>query len=359
MREARTPSSSPLFHLLTAALLLGLAAPAAAVDGVVEINQASAEAGVTLGDAPGFPVTLMLRGSYRLTGELNVPADTSGIVIQNDSVHIDLNGFAIVGGGGVSGDGIATVTGAPRDCRVSNGTVRNMARDGLRLGEHALVEDVMALDNGGDGIEAGESGTVRRSTSTGNGGVGILITGANGVVVDSQASANVGTGIQVWELGVVERSAASGNDGDGIVTRSGSRVSQSRASSNLGNGIHVSDGIVSESTADHNNQAGIFMFTGLITRSSARGNQGNGLEGTLGASIMESSSRQNRGDGIVARVGPVVGNSVYSNEGYALRLDSTTGYAGNSMHDNNGFGSQVSGGQSIGTNICNGSTNCP
>jgi hypothetical protein len=82
-------------------LLLGwlLCAPlaAAAVDGVIEINQAAALAGgVTPGDAPGFPVSLNAPGSYRLTAGLVVPdGATTGIRIDSSEVAIDLNGFSI------------------------------------------------------------------------------------------------------------------------------------------------------------------------------------------------------------------------------------------------------------------------
>src|SRR5687768_10451353 len=61
-----------------------------AVDGVVLIDQNRALAGnVTPGDAPVFPVTLSVRGSYRLSSSLIVPAETDGIVIAADGVSVD------------------------------------------------------------------------------------------------------------------------------------------------------------------------------------------------------------------------------------------------------------------------------
>src|SRR6266446_3470936 len=70
-----------------------------AVDGVVLIDQNRALAGgVTPGDTPGFPVTISLAGSYRLSGNLTVPnANTTAILITADNVTIDLNGFSIIG----------------------------------------------------------------------------------------------------------------------------------------------------------------------------------------------------------------------------------------------------------------------
>ena len=74
--------------------------PAGAVDGVIEINQASALAGnVAIGDStPGFPVTLTAPGSYRLTSNLAVAnAATNVIEITGNDVTLDLNGFTIQG----------------------------------------------------------------------------------------------------------------------------------------------------------------------------------------------------------------------------------------------------------------------
>src|SRR6266850_592227 len=68
-----------------------------AVDGVVLIDQNRALAGnVTPGDAPGFPISITQPGSYRLSGNLTVPAATNGIEISASNVTIDLNGFSIL-----------------------------------------------------------------------------------------------------------------------------------------------------------------------------------------------------------------------------------------------------------------------
>ena len=74
----------------------GLARPASAVDGVIEINHASALAGgVTAPDLPNYPVTLAGPGSFRLTGALAPPAGQHAIVITGSHVTLDLNGFSI------------------------------------------------------------------------------------------------------------------------------------------------------------------------------------------------------------------------------------------------------------------------
>src|SRR5437588_2480577 len=85
--------------LAPALVCAGLACNIYAVDGVILIDQNRALAGnVTPGDAPGFPVTISVAGSYRLSGNLTVPdANTTAIEVTADSVTIDLNGFSIIG----------------------------------------------------------------------------------------------------------------------------------------------------------------------------------------------------------------------------------------------------------------------
>ena len=68
---------SRLYPRRIAALLLltSLATSVSAVDGVVLLDQNRAWAGsATPGDTPGFPITLSQPGSYRLSGNLTVPA---------------------------------------------------------------------------------------------------------------------------------------------------------------------------------------------------------------------------------------------------------------------------------------------
>jgi hypothetical protein len=79
----------------TLAAILGLvalsASHAAAVDGEILIDQARVNAGgITPDDAPGFPATLSRPGRYKLTGNLNVPADLNGIEVTQHNVTIAL-----------------------------------------------------------------------------------------------------------------------------------------------------------------------------------------------------------------------------------------------------------------------------
>lgn len=127
------------------AVLVLLAEPVWAADGVTEINQTRAMAGgVTAGDVAGFPVSISETGSYVLTSNLIVPDEnTNAILLVTSSfvpidVTIDLNGFTIQGPvvcnrdqgptvcpGGGSGDGVTSGS-FNGLVRVRNGTIRGM-----------------------------------------------------------------------------------------------------------------------------------------------------------------------------------------------------------------------------------------
>jgi len=159
---------------IAGAILLALAAPAGAVDGVIEINNARAEAGgVTPGDAPGYPVTIDSPGSYRLTGDLFVSGTNVDVLeVTADFVTIDLNGFSIrclyvftpCAGNG-TGAGIDAASAS--NLTVRNGTVRDMAGDGIDAGPQAMIEQVRSQDNGGIGISIA-SGVLRKDIAIGN-----------------------------------------------------------------------------------------------------------------------------------------------------------------------------------------------
>jgi hypothetical protein len=148
------------------------------VDGVIEINQAKALAGgVTASDAPGFPVTIDVGGSYRLTGSLtNLDASVDTIRITASLVSLDLNGFIITGplssctwnaSSGVlcssygSGKAINASIGCPFGTIVRNGTVLNSANDGVDLCAASTVENVNVFGAFGQGIRVEESSIVK------------------------------------------------------------------------------------------------------------------------------------------------------------------------------------------------------
>jgi hypothetical protein len=242
--------------LFSLSILITLASPIYAVDGVVLINQSIALAGgVTPGDAPGFPVTISVSGSYRLSGNLTVPdANTNAIVVTADNVTIDLNGFSILGPvvcdyfqPGFTGPFVTTcspasafnvgIQGAGAGLSVSNGTVRGMGT-GILSGISSRITNVQAVSNF-IGISASSIGEIvslcTACTASTNGGIGILV---GGQVSGSVALHNGGAGISLLSNGSAINNLALENAGDGI-DGAGTFVGNT-SSQNVGAGISAS-----------------------------------------------------------------------------------------------------------------------
>lgn len=263
----RTGTSFVVVALLTSGLAVG---PCFAVDGVIEINQAKAMAGgVTPGDGPGFPVTLSVGGSYRLTSNLDVvaggqgsPESLNGIVAApsstlEDEFDIDLNGFALIGpytctfvagegpncmptvfatGVGISGgvglrvhDG--AVIGFGSECvltnRLSGAQIRNLQVKWCGVGiyvQFALVENVTASMNRFQGVNALFS-TLSGISSVGNGGDGIVIQG--GSLENCTASSNSAEGVEDFGGSVIHNCSLRFNGGYGLKCSSGEKCGYS------------------------------------------------------------------------------------------------------------------------------------
>lgn len=249
--------------MLTAVGAIGLASPAFAGDGVIEINQAAAIAGgVTPGDAPGFPVTLVAGSSYRLTSDLRI-SDGDLTVVEgvlptalgfpnsNGSIKLDLNGFSIrcfVGviglpGQSCNGNGTGVDFSAITGAVVMNGMVRGMGDDGILLGNDGRVENVEAIDNGdfGDGnkagIRCGNSCTVKNSVASRNGRYGIF-TGAHSIIEGNRVVQNEQDGIRNGSYSVVRQNTVYDNDYSGITDTGNSTYLHNNISQNGSYGIN-------------------------------------------------------------------------------------------------------------------------
>ncbi len=194
------------------ALLVALAGPAVAGDGVREINQASVS-----GDATALHV-ISAPGSYRLTSDLSAPLGQSGIRITASDVTLDLNGFTI-SSQSMIGLAIHGITGTLlSNVEVRNGTIRNFPTSGVHLPSGLLhrVIDVRVFGNGNFGINMIGVGAlygghlVRGCTASGN-GTGIRVEPSGSLVVDSTARNNMFVGLELGASAGYARNAVSGN----------------------------------------------------------------------------------------------------------------------------------------------------
>jgi hypothetical protein len=203
-----------------AACTVLLAAPAAAIDGEILIDQTRVNAGgITPGDAAGFPATLSRPGRYKLTGNLAVPADVNGIEVTQHNVTIDLNGFTIS-----SNPHETAVFGIfanfPPDLnglRITNGTITGFESAGIAADHGALaVVENMRLVSNGYGLTIGSNSRVLNSTISSNRFDGVL-TSCDGCLI--------------------EQNVITGNDGRGAVVANGSMLLGNVIASNAFQGI--------------------------------------------------------------------------------------------------------------------------
>lgn len=194
--------------------------------------------GVTPGDTPGYPLTLSLPGHYKLTSNLSVPANTTGIRITAPNVTLDLNGYTVAGpvtcmqitGGlnlicspGSDGKSYGIEIGTTSAGTViRNGRVQGFAHGGIRTVGADTLEGVQVTQNAGhgvSGIETFNSGVnIIDSLITLNAGAGVAV--ASGVVTRTRVVANgdgiLGTAIQSVKFVSVNDSLVTHNAGVGL-----------------------------------------------------------------------------------------------------------------------------------------------
>ena len=280
------------------ASLLGTAA-AHAVDGVIEINQAKALAGgVTGTDGGNFPVTIDKGGSYRLTSNLVVPADTNGIVVSiigaaadPSIVDIDLNGFTIS----------STVS-----CSWGGGEPASLgctASIGPGYGIQAVVGQVRVHDG--------------------------VVQGFRGHCIDNSIT---NKSIELRNLDLKWCAF----------------------------GANAQHGVLENINAVQNQLAGIFATRSVLHRIHAQENAGDGI--SISESALDlCTSISNTGHGIGASGSSQVNRcvSLGSVTGYGLNCPAgttTCGYAGNTFKDNDQ--GDVFNGVPLGINLCSGAV-CP
>jgi hypothetical protein len=229
---------SPATHVMFALAVLLAAAPAAAQK---TFTQAKAQnGGVTAGDAPGFPVTISVSGSYLLAGNLTVSdANTHAIHITADHVTLDLGGFRI-DGPSAPGAGVAIFS-EGSNITIVNGTVAEFGSGGIfLLGNSHRVENVRALLNGGRGIFAGANSAISRCIATFNGHTGITI--GSGTVSGNTSESNGVYGISASDATVTNNSVRQ-NGSHGLWLGPASGYAYNVLSENNRGGAQVTGGV--------------------------------------------------------------------------------------------------------------------
>lgn len=211
----------------------------------VTIDQNKAMAGnVTPGDTAGFPITISQPGSYKLTGNLTVPAGVMGIEITADNVTLDLNGYTVRGPVTCLRNSSTRIVSCSaldafafgifsmqKDSVVRNGSVRGFGAMGVYFTDSGSgsAENLRVSHNGGMGIKIARGNMV---------GVEAELNGTSGIVVGGMATRctardNGGTGIQAT---YAQENMATGNHNYGIDGRVRANVANDNGISNFTQG---------------------------------------------------------------------------------------------------------------------------
>jgi hypothetical protein len=230
-------------------LLLLVSVPAYAVDGVFEINQARVDG------SGGFPFTISQPGTYRLTSNLSVTAQSaSGIVITTNNVTLDLNGFAIMRTMNSGGRGIYSEEGS---VLVRNGTVTGFGFDGISIQYAAVIENVRVIGNGAGIRLAGPGSVVRRCVVADNiSGNGIELT--SGTATENVVVGNGLRGIQAFGTNLITANVILGNTNRGIEAFGGT-VTNNTSVGNGADGIYCSNCTVVANTVKGNGGYGLAL----------------------------------------------------------------------------------------------------
>ena len=179
-------------------------------------------------------MTITKSGSYVVNKNLQATAKTDGhcIIIDEDNVTLDLNGFTIKGLGDSTGKGVYDDETSYRGIIVRNGVITGFEY-GIRLAasKGATIEKITATNNFLFGINPGHGSTVIENIVSGNSGTGI---GANDgcTIIDNTAYDNDWSGISAGEGGTIIGNTAYDNGKYGLITGYGSTVTGNTARKN-------------------------------------------------------------------------------------------------------------------------------
>lgn len=200
-----------------------------------------AQTAISQAKGMSFPITLSSPGSYKLTSNLVVPANSHGIVISSPNVTLDLNGFTISGPVTCASAGVCSmaqagfngISASVPNTVIRNGTIKGFQGAGIQIGGASELEDLLVTENAGVGLVGGSQAqgqnVVNRVRATFNKSFGIYLFAS--VVSHSTATAN-GQGGYYLNFSSLFDSAASSNIGVGVFGGSHLLVRGTRADSN-------------------------------------------------------------------------------------------------------------------------------
>ena len=216
---------------------------------------------------PALPFKITAQGSYYLTANLTATGGGAGITISADNVTLDLNGFALIGGGSGSVAGI-NVPAAQKNILIRNGTVRGWTNGGINASNatNSVIQGIRLSNNSAPstffniaGLSVGNGSTVKDCFVAKNSNSHGISVGSACIVNSCVARANSdGAGIRVMDSCYVVGNISDSN-GTGMTMGSGNRIESNSCTFNLNAGVLIPSGATNN----------------LVIRNNARGNNPN------------------------------------------------------------------------------------
>jgi hypothetical protein len=184
-------------------------------------------------------------GTYFLTATTSAPSGKNGILISSGNVTVELNGFGLFGGGGVS---VAITDGGVNhgNAIIRNGTIFGWGGAGVDLSHSfdSVISDLIVTNNGGAGLTVGDACVMRNCMSRDNGGDNVA-SGFNANVEHCTAVGSAtGNGFNLGPDSSMFACVANFNAHSGVSAASGCNLSYCSASQNVAGGIVAQDGAV-------------------------------------------------------------------------------------------------------------------
>jgi len=212
-----------------------------------------------------LPYNITMQGSYYLTANLTANGSGEGITISADNVTLDLDGFALIGGGSGQVAGIM-VAGTHKNIHIKNGTVRGWTNGGVNAASavNSVIQSLRVSNNSSPStffniaaLCIGSQSTVKECFVTQNtfcqgiaAGHASLVSAC--VVSGNSNAAGIKAGDDCYILGNV-----SDSNGNGITMGSGNRIESNSCTANVSAGLLVPSGatnnVLIRNTARSNN----------------------------------------------------------------------------------------------------------
>jgi len=286
-------------------------APAATMKTLEQLDQHVTNAGekridiLTLPGSPGAQFLISSPGSYYLSRNITAESGKISILISDDDVTVDLNGFAILGSNVASGGIVVALD--RRNLRVHNGTIQGFSNDDgidATKAPHSHF-DHLRLSHNSYGLRCGDDSVISNVTAEGHTTSGI-VTGKNCIVTSCTAILN---------------------DTNGIFTGDSSTVTGCVAREN-NNGINVQSYCsVIACNASFNNNVGIFPSSSCLIRDcAALKNGSDGIRTSFRCLIVSNQASENGGAGILTNGtnNRIDSNHCTNNSGYGIKSFSAT-----------------------------------